>query len=133
MGRHRTGQGPELGDKTLRTQHPTAERLAKGEAGGARKPSSTNRWYADAGSVPPNSPIHPDRRASVATHGSARRGQKDDESDHDPAGPVHGSLEVEEEPASVVIIIDDVLACVPTRQDMVDDVFEFNAQATWHT
>jgi hypothetical protein len=57
---------------------------------------------------------------------------QDDEPDQGPAGPDHGPLEVEEEPASIVVIMDDVLACVAAGHDMVDRVFEFDAEAAWH-
>jgi hypothetical protein len=36
------------------------------------------------------------------------------------------------EPAPVVITMDDVLACVTAGHDVVDRVFEFDAEAAWH-
>lgn len=59
-------------------------------------------------------------------------GHEDEGEDH-PAGPDDDSLEVIEDAAAVVIVVNDVLACVSARHDVVDGVFVFDAESSWHS
>ena len=56
----------------------------------------------------------------------------DDEGEQLPAGADDGALQVVEEPATVAVVEDDVLAGVAARHDVVDGAFEFDAESSGH-
>jgi hypothetical protein len=46
-------------------------------------------------------------------------------------GAADGAIQVVDEAAAVVIVVDDVLACVVAGHDVVDGGFVFDAESAW--